>query len=91
MANVDLLLQNLRDYRNVLRLQVQRMRDGYNEVEKRWGNFSAVYEGNAAEQFRDGWLRTVRKFNEYMDVSERILIVLDAKIEELEKLAQSDL
>jgi len=33
----------------------------------------------------------VRNFNEYMDVSERILAILDTKIDELEKLARSDL
>ncbi len=91
MANVDLLLQYLREYRSVLQNQVQRMREGYTDLEKRWGNFRSVYEGSAAEQFSAGWIQTVRHFNDYMDVTERILVILDAKITELEKLARSDL
>ena len=91
MANVDLLLQYLREYRDVLRNQVQRMRQEYTETENRWGSFRSVYDGHAADQFSMGWMKTVRNFNEYIDVSERILAILDTKIDELEKLARSDL
>ena len=91
MAHVDVLLTNLREYQRVLQNQVRRMREEYIELEKRWGNFSAVYEGAAADQFRAGWIQTVRHFNDYMDVTERILVILESKITELEKLAQADL
>jgi len=91
MTNVDVLLPKLREYRSVLQNQVRRMREEYNELAKRWSNFSAVYEGAAADQFRAGWIQTVRHFNDYMDVTERILAILESKIAELEKLAQADL
>lgn len=91
MTNVDLLLPNLKEYRDRLSYQVQTMREDYTGLEQYWGNFSAVYEGAAADQFRAGWLSTIQRFNEYMDATSRILIVLDEKIAELEQLAKADL
>lgn len=66
------------------------MRQQYEDTTARWHNFSTVYEGVAAEQFRTGWLNTCRNFDEYIEQTERIVIMLDQKIEELHHLTRTE-
>jgi hypothetical protein len=53
-------------------------------LERRWVSFSSVYEGDAADQFRAEWLNTTRRFREYVDRGNSILLILDNRIEALE-------
>lgn len=90
MANADLLLTNLTNYRDTLRRQVSTMRQSYGEATTRWNNFNVVYEGVAADQFRMGWSNTCRRFDEYIDQTERILTILDEKILDLQALTKTE-
>lgn len=86
--NVDVLLPRLGFYRDTLKVQVTRMRQEYALATQRWNAFSAVYEGVAADEFRAGWNNTCKKFDEYIEQTDRILIVLDEAIKNLELLAE---
>ena len=90
MANADVLLTHLTNYRDTLRVQVANMRQQYAETTKRWNSFSLVYEGVAADQFRNYWLSTCRHFDEYITQTESILVLLDQKIEDLHNLTRTE-
>ena len=83
MADSRLLLNGLIDYRATLERHVRQVRDEFAELEIRWRAFSAVYEGDAAEQFKEGWARTTARFGEYVERTAAIARVLDDRIDDL--------
>lgn len=83
MADTRLLLNGLVEYRASLERHTQQLRDEFAELEIRWGAFSTVYEGDAAQQFKEGWARTTARFDEYLERSAAIARVLDERIEAL--------
>jgi uncharacterized protein YukE len=59
-------------------------------MEASWHRFSAVYQGDAADQFRAHWQRTVDRFHEYIQRTESISTVLEERIEHLRQVNRTD-
>lgn len=77
------LLQGLQRYQASLDAHRTRLRDEYAHLDRRWQGFSAVYEGEAAREFRAHWLRTKHTFEDYLAASERIERLLNDRISAL--------
>jgi len=90
MATNDtrLLLAALEDYQAVLRRHLIELRTEFDRTENRWHAFAYYYEGDAAEQFKFRWLRTVDRFHEYQDRTDAVLRVLEERIEALRRVNQ---
>lgn len=77
------LLAGLVEYRQVLGQHLSKLMDEFQQLNNTWQQFSAVYQGDAADQFREGWMRTSERFQEYIDQTQKISVVLDRRIERL--------
>jgi len=62
----------------------------YAQLEQRWRAFNAVSEGNYANQFRSGWLKTDARFKDYINQSQKIKAFLDERIDALEAVNRSE-
>ena len=80
MADTRLLLARLEEYSNVLDVHLQQLEAEYRDVTNTWRGFSAVYEGDAADQFRGGWVRTCEGFEAYIRQTRMIRAMLDERI-----------
>jgi len=80
VADSKVLLNGLIEYRASLERHLNQLRSEYQQVEQRWHIFSAVYEGDAADQFKAGWMRTASRFNEYIERTDAIARILDERI-----------
>ena len=90
MADTRRLLSGLVEYRHQLTSHLARLRNEYASLDNGWRAFSSTYEGDAADQFREGWMRTARRFNEYIDNTQRIMQILDERIQALEEANRRD-
>lgn len=75
-----LLLHGLQDYRVSLDLHLQRLRQEYQQLDLVYRAFQSVYEGEAARDFHANWLRTKLGFEQYIQGTERIAVLLDDRI-----------
>ncbi|HEV7683094.1 MAG TPA: hypothetical protein VGO68_13275 [Pyrinomonadaceae bacterium] len=75
-----LLLSGLEEYSRVLERHSVYLKIEFRNVDNHWAQFSSVYEGDAADQFRAGWLRTTLNFEEYIMQTERIQGLLEERI-----------
>ncbi|MBA3531142.1 MAG: hypothetical protein H0T73_04385 [Ardenticatenales bacterium] len=80
----------MEEYHRSVRRHLIELRTEFGQVESRWHAFSAVYEGDAADQFRAHWLGTVERFREYIERTESIAAVLEERIEHLRAVNQTD-
>jgi hypothetical protein len=90
VADTRVLLQGLEEYHSTLRRHLIEVRTEFAQVERQWQVFSSVYESDAADQFRAKWLRTVQRFEEYIQRSENISRVLEERIDYLRELNAPD-
>lgn len=90
MADSRMLLSGLIEYRRVLGEHLQTLTANYQQLETDWNRFSSVYEGNAADQFRQGWMRTAQRFREYLEQTRRISDLLDERIEHLRSVDRAE-
>lgn len=90
MANSRILLAGLEEYRRVLGQHLSKLTAEYQQLDNSWRQFSVVYEGNAADQFREGWIRTSQRFQEYIEQAQKISAVLDERIESLRAVNQTE-
>lgn len=90
MADTRLLLAGLKEYRHQLTLHLAKLRGEYTQLDNGWRAFSSTYEGDAADQFRERWIRTTRRFEEYIDNTQRIMQILDDRIQALEDANRRD-
>jgi hypothetical protein len=86
--NVDtrVLLTRLIAYRKSLESHLNQLGSECVQLENRWRMFNSVAEGNYADQFRAGWLKTDAQFNEYNAQSVKIKSFLDERIDFLTRL-----
>jgi hypothetical protein len=84
------LLAGLIEYRAALERHVQGLRQEYDGLDLRWRSFGAVYEGDAADQFKYGWDRTTSRFRYYLERTTAIARVLDERIEALREANQQE-
>lgn len=83
MADTRILLAGLEEYHRVLGSHLSKLTAEFQQLDSTWRQFSAVYEGDAADQFREGWIRTTQRFQEYIEQTQKISAVLDERIEHL--------
>jgi len=85
MADMRRLLVGLQDYHSSLQRHVMQVRQEFQQLENRWHALGSVYEGTAAEEFRQHWLRTTAGFNEYVNQTQQISGILRERIDALEE------
>ncbi len=83
MADTRRLLNGLVEYRSSLDRHLATLRTEFDALQSRWQAFSAVYEGDAADEFKPGWAQTTARFNEYITRTTAIAHMLDNRIERL--------
>lgn len=83
MADSRVLLYGLVEYRTSLERHLSSLRTEFDALQSRWHAFSAVYEGDAADEFKPGWAQTTARFNEYIARTTAIARMLDNRIEYL--------
>lgn len=84
------LLNGLQDYYSSLERHLASLRSDYQQLENQWRSFNGVAEGNYADQFRSGWMRTQAQFQEYINQSEKIKALLIERIEDLSQLDRQE-
>lgn len=90
MSDSRLLLAGLLEYRNSLERHLGQVTAEYQQVEGRWRAFNAVSEGDYAEQFRSGWMKTESRFRTYINQSQKIKALLNDRISDLEALNRQE-
>ncbi len=90
MTDSKQLLQGLREYHRSLERHLGELRSEYQQLENYWQAFNSVAEGNYADQFRSGWLHTQGQFQEYINQSEKIKLLLGERIESLSQLNRDE-
>lgn len=87
-SSVDtrILLTRLIAYRKSLETHLNQLGSEYVQLANRWQMFNSVAEGNYADQFRSGWLKTDAQFKVYNSQSLKIKSFLDERIEFLASL-----
>jgi uncharacterized protein YukE len=85
-----LLLSGLEEYSRVLEHHSDMLRNEFRNVDNHWAQFSSVYEGDAADQFRAGWLRTTLNFQDYIGATARIRGLLEERIAALRDANKSE-
>ncbi len=81
--NLKYLAAALEDYQAALTRQTGLLRSELPPLQSSWRALSEVYEGEAAEQFRAGWLRTERLFEDYLGAIERLRPLLGQRLDAL--------
>ncbi len=84
------LLSGLEEYSRVLERHSVMLKIEFRNVDSHWAQFSGVYEGDAADQFRAGWLRTTLNFQEYISQTDRIKALLEERIEALREANRNE-
>lgn len=90
MTDTRQLLTGLVEYRNSLERHLEQLAPEYQQLNGRWQAFSAVSEGDYANQFRAGWLRTGSQFELYINQSQKIIALLNERITALEEVNRSE-
>jgi uncharacterized protein YukE len=84
------LLTGLEDYLASLNRHIEDLRAEYAHLEMMWRRFASVYDGEAADQFKEGWARTAQRFRDYIDQTDGIKVVLEGRIEALREVNRRD-
>lgn len=90
MADSRILLAGLEEYHRELERHLSQLTAEYQQVDLTWRQFNAAAEGDYADQFRAGWVRTTQRFQEYMEQTQKMLAFLDERIEHLRYLNKSE-
>jgi len=83
VADTTALLHGLENYRASLDRHLRELRYEYDTLTSVWNSFSSVYNGIAADQLKEGWVRTASRFDEYVNRTTAIAYMLDERIESL--------
>jgi len=90
VADSRILLAGLEEYHRVLGKHLSQLTAEYQQLDNTWHQLDAVFEGDYADQLREGWIRTSQRFQEYIEQTQKISAVLDERIEHLRKLNQTE-
>jgi uncharacterized protein YukE len=86
VADTRVLLEGLTQYRTSLERHLSTLQGEFDAVQSRWHVFSAVYDGDAADEFKSHWAHTVARFSEYIARTTAIARMLDERIEYLREV-----
>lgn len=90
MADSRILLAGLEEYYRVLERHLAQLAADFQQLDTSWRQFNAVSEGDYAEQFRAGWIRTSDRFQEYLEQTQKISEVLDERVDHLRNLNKTE-
>jgi len=85
MTNITELIHALNDYQSTLSRHLVSTRERFEIVERSWIALSDCYAGQGAEEFRPEWEKTATRFNEYLDYSAQLSILLEQKSKQLKQ------
>lgn len=83
MADTRALLSGLEEYLASLNRHIDDLQSEYSHLEMVWRRFAGLYEGEAADQFKEGWARTSQRFRDYIEQTSGIKAALEGRIEAL--------
>jgi len=89
-TDARILLQGLEEYSRALERHTVMLKIQFHDVDSHWRQFSSVYEGDAADQFRAGWTRTNQNFTEYIEQTDRIQKLLEERIASLREADRTE-
>jgi len=90
VADTRILLAGLEEYHRVLGRHVSQLSSEFQTLSSIWHRFAAVYEGDAADQFKSGWMRTTAMFQEYLEQTHQISGMLDERIDALRQANRTE-
>ena len=90
VADTRILLAGLEEYHRVLGRHVSQLSSEFQGLSSVWQRFAAVYEGDAADQFKHGWIRTTAMFQEYLEQTHQISGMLDERIDALRQANRTE-
>jgi hypothetical protein len=85
MSDSKRLLEELQQYYDSLEKRSNLLRIDFEQLKARWISFVSVSEGDYVNQFQSGWDRTCSNFISCINQSEKDLIWLRIRIEDLSK------
>ena len=85
MSDAARLVVLLEDYAQALSAHLGTVREEFRSLEQAWVALSDVYEGNAADQFRDVFLGTTARMRAYEEDGTALLGLLRRRIEALRR------
>ena len=89
-TDARVLLHGLEEYSRSLEQHTVMLKIQFNDLDSHWRQFSSVYEGDAADQFRNGWTRTNQNFTEYIEQTDRIQKLLEERIAALREADRTE-
>jgi uncharacterized protein YukE len=89
-TDARVLLRELDEYSRGLERHSIMLKLEFNNVDSHWRQFSEIYAGEAADQFRAGWSRTTQNFTEYMEQTDRIHRLLEERIAALREADKTE-
>ncbi|MCW5623979.1 MAG: hypothetical protein KIT73_04575 [Burkholderiales bacterium] len=85
MTDATRLSHLLDDYAAALATHLGTVKEEFGQLERAWSALSEVYEGAAADQFRNVFESTAGRMQRYEDDAAGLLTVLRARIETLRR------
>lgn len=86
MADVSLLLAQLRDYHAVLEGQHHRIAEAERVLATRYRALSEVWAGAGADEFKHEWHQVMQALDAYREGVPAVLALLNDKTEQLSRL-----
>ena len=86
MTDVTALTALLGDYADALDTHVDTVREAFADLERAWSGLSEVYEGAAADQFRNVFLGTASRMHQQEHDAAILLGVLRQRVNTLGRL-----
>lgn len=90
MTDATRLTHLLDDYAEALGAHLATVREEFAVLERAWVSLSDVYEGTAADQFREVFLGTAQRLRSYEHDGALLLAVLRRRIESLRQYDAPD-
>ncbi len=90
MISQSQLLSGLEDYARCGKRHVALVNEEFVRLQQSWSALDAVYDGRAAEEFRDVWQGVTEAMRDYSESTASILRMLEGRIESLRQADSPD-
>lgn len=87
--NIDRLREGLEVYLKSLNSHNGNLQEDYKQLQEIFTFLVGVYEGESAEAFKSSWLRTADWFENYIQETEQLKILLRDRLDALKRERQS--
>ena len=85
MTDATLLGQHLGQFDEAVRRHLQLVSDEFKHLQQSWDELRECYEGTGADRFEAVWTGTSRRFEEYLERSEALRVVLQERLAALQR------